>query len=74
MNCTWEKQGGRYVCQAKECTHYLEGGGCAMGKISLTCDNNNCRWNKQLAPGIYGCISMDVHLAADGKCLGFEEK
>lgn len=72
---TWIKvHGGRWVCDAKQCTHYLKGGGCKLGKISLTCDNNDCRWNKQLAPGIYGCISMDVHLNADGKCLGFEKK
>jgi len=29
---TWEKQDGRWLCQAKECTHHLEGGGCSMGQ------------------------------------------
>jgi len=73
MNCTWEKINGRWICQAKQCTHWLEGGGCKLGKISLTCDNNDCGLNKEFAPGIYGCQGMDVHLDADGKCLGFKK-
>lgn len=72
VECTWENVEGRWVCQAKQCTHWLEGGGCGLGKVSATCDNNGCKWNKELAPGIYGCKSMDIHLDADGKCLGFE--
>jgi len=71
---TWEQLGGRWICQAEKCTHHLNGGGCALGKISLTCDDNSCKWNKTLAPGIYGCMSMDVHLNALGRCLGFEKK
>ena len=73
-DCTWKKVGGRWMCQAKQCTHWLEDGGCGLGKISLTCDDNNCRWNKELTPGVYGCQCMDVHLDAGGRCLGFEEK
>lgn len=71
-DCSWEKIEGRWVCQAKQCLHWLKGGGCALGKISLTCDNSDCKWNKELVPGVYGCPSMDIHLDADGKCLGFE--
>ncbi len=79
MNCscstrseTWEKEEGRWVCQADKCPHSCKGGGCKLGKISLTCDNNNCAWNKMVGPGIYACRSMDAHLDADGKCLGFK--
>ena len=68
MGCTWIKQDGRWVCQAKECIHWsLEG--CKLGKVSLTCDNDDCKWNKK---GHCGC--MDVHLDADGKCLGEQAK
>lgn len=73
-NCTWKKIDGRWICQAKECLHWLEGGGCVLGKVSVTCDNNDCKWNQELFPGLYGCKSMDVHLDGDGKCLGFEGK
>jgi len=74
-SCTWKKLDGRWICQARECVHHLENGGCSLGKVSLTCDNNTCKWNKvSLQPGIYVCTSMDIHLDADGKCLGFEEK
>lgn len=51
------------------CIHYGKGGTCKLGKVSLTCDNNDCKHNKSLAPGVYGCQSMDIHLNADGKCL-----
>jgi hypothetical protein len=45
-----------------------------MGKASVTCDNNDCKWNKKIDDyGIYVCQSMDVHLDADGRCLGIEE-
>lgn len=75
QNCdTWEKVDGRYVCMAKECCHWRDGGGCHLGKISLTCDNMECKWNKKIQPGTYGCICMDVHLDANGKCYGIEEK
>lgn len=63
------KVNGKWVCHAEKCPHRLEDGGCGLGKVSLTCDNNACQFNKQLAPGVYGCISMDVHLDAEGKCL-----
>ena len=74
MDCTWKKIEGRWVCQAKQCLHWLEGGGCKLGKVSLTCDNNECKWNKETAPGLYTCMTMDIHLDAEGKCLGFSEK
>ncbi len=67
---TWSKQDGRWICQAKTCTHWLNDGGCKLGKISLTCDNNGCEWNKMIAPGVYGCTCMDVHLDAAGRCFG----
>jgi len=72
--CTWVKQDGRWCCQATMCVHYGKGGTCKLGKVSLTCDNNDCKHNKSLAPGVYGCQSMDIHLNADGKCLGVESK
>lgn len=68
MTCSWEKVNGRYVCQAKHCPHWSEKG-CLIGKVSLSCDNDDCVWNKE---GRCGC--MDVHLDADGKCLGMVSK
>ena len=67
-DCTWEKVDGRYICTAKQCTHWSIDG-CKLSKVSLTCDNNDCKWNTTLAPGVYGCNGMDVHLDAEGKCL-----
>ena len=64
--CTWEKKGGRYICQARQCEHWRESG-CEIGKVSLTCDNEECGWNSN-----GHCTSMDVHLDADGKCLGVQ--
>lgn len=66
--CTWEKLDGRYICMAKHCPHWLDGGKCQIGKVTLSCDNEECKWN------VLGgrCSSMDVHLDADGKCLGAE--
>jgi len=64
MSCTWEKVDGRWVCQAKQCRHWRPNG-CELGKVSLTCDNDDCKWNKE-----GHCGSMDVHLDADGRCLG----
>ena len=70
--CTWEKVDGKYVCQAKMCAHWMKGGFCKLGKVSMTCDNNDCKWNKKIDEfDIYVCQGMDVHLDADGKCLGF---
>ncbi len=69
--CTWEKKDGRYICQAKHCPHWSKEG-CKIGKVSLTCDNDECKWNsarlKLNTEGHCGC--MNVHLDADGKCLG----
>lgn len=71
MGCTWAKVDGRWVCQAKHCPHWRPDG-CELGKVSLTCDNADCKWNsarfKLDTAGHCGC--MDVHLDADGKCLG----
>ena len=73
--CTWDKVDGRYTCQAKHCLNHLSGGGCKLGKVSLTCDNGECKFNRKVDDfGIYTCSNMDVHLDADGKCLGFKEK
>ena len=69
-NCTWEKVNGRWRCKAEQCAHWSPGGICKIGKVSLSCDNSDCVWNTELSPGHYGCHSMDVHLDADGRCLG----
>lgn len=66
---TWKKKGGVYVCKAKECRHFLKGGGCKLGKVSNTCDNNECHFNKHVGYGIYRCGNMDIHLDANGKCV-----
>ena len=71
--CTWKKVDDRWLCQAEMCEHW-DNGKCKIGKVSLTCDNNDCRWNSQIIMGIYVCQSMDVHLDAGGRCLGFENK
>lgn len=70
--CTWKKKDGRWQCQAVKCEHWKDGGVCGLGKVSLTCDNNDCKWNVEIIPGVYACQSMDVHLDADGNCLGKE--
>lgn len=72
MNCTWEKVDGRWVCQAKDCLHWSERG-CRLGKVSLSCDNDDCKWNQGGELGGH-CGCMDVHLDADGKCLGEVKK
>lgn len=68
--CTWEKKDGRYVCMAKHCPHWdiRWPSHCLLGKVTLSCDNDDCNWNSE---GHCGC--MDVHLDADGKCLGFKK-
>lgn len=66
------KVDGRWVCQAKRCPHRIAGGGCKLGKVTLACENTGCRWNVEVAPGDRRCMCMDVHLDADGKCLGAE--
>lgn len=72
--CTWKKIDGRWICQAKQCPHWSKDG-CQLGKVSLTCDNDDCKWNsarlKLDTKGHCGC--MDVHLDADGKCLGVKK-
>lgn len=74
MTCTWKKVDGRYICMAKHCPHWQEGGGCELGKVSLSCDNADCKWNLgRYELNVAGrCKCMDVHLDADGKCMGFE--
>jgi len=64
MTCDYVKQDGRWICQATQCNHWTKEG-CELGKVSLTCDDDDCQWNE----GGH-CKSMDVHLDADGKCLG----
>ena len=67
-DCTWEKVDGRYKCMAKKCKHWTKKG-CELGKISLSCINNECKFNVEISHGVYRCSSMDVFLDADGKCL-----
>lgn len=69
-SCTWEKHGGRYICMAKHCPHWDEGN-CLIGKVTLSCDSEDCIWN---SPNNHHCKCMDVHLDADGRCLGFRQK
>lgn len=57
---------GRFVCHAKKCPHRVEGGGCKLGKVSLSCDNTSCGWNKE-----GHCKCMDVKLDDSGRCLGY---
>ncbi len=45
-----------------------------IGKISLSCDNTDCKWNSEIIPGVYRCKLMDVHQAADGQGLGIGGK
>lgn len=68
---TWKKFEGRYFCEAKECKQWRPMG-CRLRKVSLTCDNNECKFNVSVIPGTYQCGCMDVHLDADGKCIGFK--
>ena len=53
---------------AKHCPHWSEGN-CLIGKVTLSCDNEECRWWRD-----HRCACMDVHLDADGKCLGVSGK
>lgn len=69
MSCSWRKEDGHWICQARECHHWTEDG-CELGKVSLSCDNSECRWHVE--PG-NRCMCMDVHLDADGKCLASEK-
>ena len=69
MPCTWKKVDGRWICQAKHCPHWSKEG-CKIGKVSLYCDSHDCKWNSEEGH----CLSMDVHLDADGKCLGYVTK
>ncbi len=69
---TWEKLEGRYFCIAEKCEHWSPQG-CLLRKVSLTCDNMECKYNVSPIAGIYQCRCMDVHLDADGKCLGIKE-
>ena len=73
-DCTWVKKDGRYQCMAKNCPHWRENGICELGKVTLTCDNNECKWNEHAGSGVYHCIAMEVHLDGDGKCLHIKEK
>lgn len=61
---------GQWVCQAKKCPHRVDGGGCKLGKVSLTCENTYCRWNIEITPGVHGCKCMSIQLDADGHCVG----
>lgn len=69
---TFKKCNGRYFCEAKKCKQWTLDG-CLLRKVSLTCDNMECKFNVSPIPGVYQCGCMDVHLDADGKCLGFKK-
>jgi hypothetical protein len=69
----WRKEFGRYFCEAKECDKWTSDG-CLLRKVSLTCDNMECMFNVSPILGTYQCGCMDVHLDADGKCMGFKQK
>jgi len=73
VNKTWKKLEGRYFCEAKECKQWTSEG-CKLRKVGLTCDNGECKFNVSPILGVYQCGCMDVHLDADGKCLGFKLK
>ena len=70
---TWKKHDGHYFCEAKECKQWGPNG-CKLRKVSLTCDNGECKFNVSPMPGVYQCGCMDVHLDADGKCLSMRKK
>ena len=70
--CFVKKVDGQYICQNDFCSHWSKKG-CLLGKISLSCDNIECKWNTEVTPGIYRCSAMHVHLDANGKCLNIEE-
>jgi len=70
MVCTWKKVNGRYMCQAVMCEHWTENG-CGLGKVTLTCDNSECAYHNEQTSM---CLTMDVHLDGDGKCLGFRNE
>lgn len=74
VKCEAEEIDGRYVCKATHCPHHLKGGGCKLGKVSITCDNNKCDWNIHVGAGIYRCKAMDIHLDASGRCLHCSDK
>jgi len=76
MDCKGEakKEKGKWVCHARKCPHRKPDGGCKLGKISMTCERHDCRWNVLLRKGVYGCRAMDVHLDADGCCHTREQK
>ena len=68
---------GRWVCQAEHCPHRIIGKGCygcKLGKVSLSCDKTDCRWNVEVPGSDNRCLCMDVHLDADGRCLGYEKR
>jgi hypothetical protein len=66
--CTWVEIDGRFICQAKECTHWTPEG-CELGKVSLTCNKNDCRWHTGQTNH---CKCMHVTLGTDARCMNFE--
>lgn len=68
--CTWEEREGKWICLAKECIHWAKNG-CKLGKVSLSCDNTDCKWHSKT---LSCCVCMDVHLDANGKCMSVQEK
>jgi hypothetical protein len=73
MKSQVKKAFGRYFCENIHCKKWTPKG-CLLRKVGLTCDNNSCYFNVSPMAGIYQCGCMDVHLDADGKCLGVKER
>lgn len=67
------KEFGKYFCENTHCTKWTKDG-CLLRKVGLTCDNGECWFNISPIPGVYQCGCMDVHLDANGKCMGFKQK
>jgi len=73
MKSQTKKIEGRYFCENTHCKKWSPNG-CLLRKVGLTCDNGECRFNVSPIRGVYQCGCMDVHLDADGKCMGFKCK
>jgi hypothetical protein len=70
MDGSFRKEFGKYFCENEQCAKWTPDG-CLLRKVGLTCDNGECKFNVSPIPGVYQCGAMDVHLDADGKCVGF---
>ena len=73
MESIVRKEDGKYFCENNHCSKWTIDG-CLLRKVGLTCDNSECKYNVSPIPGVYQCGCMDVHLDADGKCMGYKIK